>query len=286
MPRKKWLLEEALEYRRRNQGVIGIESRVPVRDRWALSLVYTPGVAAPCLEIAKDASLSYVYTGRGRTVGIVTDGSTVYQHGKVGPFAVLPVMEGKAVILKTFAGIEGIPLCLKDQDLEGMVKTLTLLTPSFGAFCVEDVTSPLCFALEERLEKATDLPVLLNHALSPRSAPTNPPSRAPPSICRWSSAECVASPPFDHLDPLSENQSPRHARLHFLWDCPFPRDFDRKGRILLIEGWRISQSSSVRDGPTGPSLCFELTVPSSEGAVCGLILATVPEAAALPGGTG
>ncbi len=164
MPRRVWLLEEALEYRKRHQGVIGIESRVPVRDRWALSLVYTPGVAAPCLEIAKDPSLSYVYTGRGRTVGIVTDGSAVYQHGKVGPFAVLPVMEGKAVILKTFAGIEGIPVCLKDQDLEGMVKTLTLLTPSFGAFCIEDITSPLCFALEERLEKATDLPVLLNHA--------------------------------------------------------------------------------------------------------------------------
>lgn len=162
--RKDWLLEEALEYRRRHQGVIGVESTILVRDRWMLSLVYTPGVAVPCLEIARDPSLSYLYTGRGNTVGIVTDGSAVYQQGKVGPLAVLPVMEGKAVILKTFAGIDGIPVCLKDQDLEGMVKTIALLTPTFGAFCVEDVASPLCFALEERLREAMDLPLLLNHA--------------------------------------------------------------------------------------------------------------------------
>jgi malate dehydrogenase (oxaloacetate-decarboxylating) len=159
-----WPLEDALEYRRRCRGVIGVESKIPVRDRSTLSLVYTPGVAAPCLEIARDPELSYAYTGRGNTVGIVSDGSSVYQLGRVGPLAVLPVMEGKSVLLKAFAGIDGIPLCLKDQDLDGLVRTLTLLAPTFGAFCVEDTASPLCFALEERVERALGLPVLLNHA--------------------------------------------------------------------------------------------------------------------------
>ncbi|MBI3988207.1 MAG: NADP-dependent malic enzyme [candidate division NC10 bacterium] len=162
--RKGWLLEEALELRRRHQGVIGVESKILVRDRSVLSLVYTPGVAAPCLEIAKDPALSYVYTCRGNTVGIVTDGSAVYQQGTVGPEAALPVMEGKAILLKTFAGVNGIPVCLKDQDLEGMVKTISLLTPTFGAFCLEDMASPLCFALEDRLRGVLGLPLFLNHA--------------------------------------------------------------------------------------------------------------------------
>src|SRR3972149_3265011 len=131
---KTWPLEVALEYRRRCRGGIGVESKIPV---------YPPGVAAPCQEIARDPELSYTYTGRGNTVGIVTDGSSVYQLGRVGPLAVLPVMEGKSVLLKWFAGIDGIPLCLKDQDLDGLVRTLTLLAPSFGAFCVEDTASPL-----------------------------------------------------------------------------------------------------------------------------------------------
>jgi malate dehydrogenase (oxaloacetate-decarboxylating) len=159
-----WPLEDVLEYRRRCRGVIGVESKIPVRDRSTLSLVYTPGVAAPCLEIARDPELSYTYTGRGNTVGIVSDGSSVYQRGRVGPLAVLPVMEGKSVLLKAFAGIDGIPLCLKEVDLEALVRTLTLLAPSFGAFCIEDTASPLCFALEERVERALGLPVLLNHA--------------------------------------------------------------------------------------------------------------------------
>ncbi len=157
-------VDEALEFRRECQGVFGVESRVPVRDRAVLSLIYTPGVAAPCLEIARDPSLSYVYTGRGRTVGIVTDGSAVYQQGKVGPLAVLPVMEGKAVLLKAFAGLDGMPLCLDVLDVEGMVRTVVHLSPTFGAFCVEDMASPACFELEERLGRELDLPIFLNHA--------------------------------------------------------------------------------------------------------------------------
>nr|NIO06661.1 NADP-dependent malic enzyme [Deltaproteobacteria bacterium] len=156
--------EEALEYRRRHQGVISIQSKVPVRDRWALSLVYTPGVAAPCLEIAKDPDLSYIYSCRGNTVGIVTDGSAMYQQGMVGPDAALPVMEGKSVLLKTFAGVNGVPLCLKSQDLESLVKAISLLAPTFGAFCIEDVASPACFDLEKRLRGSLGLPVFLNHS--------------------------------------------------------------------------------------------------------------------------
>ncbi len=162
--RKGWLLEEALELRKRHQGVIGVESKILVRDRAVLSLVYTPGVAVPCLEIAKDPALSYVYTCRGNTVGILTDGSAVYQQGTVGPEAALPVMEGKAILFKTFAGVDGVPVCIKDQDLEGMVKAISLLAPTFGAFCVEDMASPLCFTLEGRLKATLGLPVFLNHA--------------------------------------------------------------------------------------------------------------------------
>ena len=158
------VLEEALQYRKECQGLIGVESSIPVRDRWTLSLVYTPGVAAPCLKIAQNPDNSYVYTGRRRTVGIVTDGSSVYQQGSVGPLAVLPVMEGKSVLLKAFAGIDGIPLCLSQHQAENIATTLTLLAPSFGAFCVEDTASPLCFELEERLKEKLKLPLFLNHA--------------------------------------------------------------------------------------------------------------------------
>ena len=109
---RNWLPEEALEYRKRHQGVLRTGSKIPVRDRSTLSLVYTPGVATLCLEIAKNLDLSYVYTCRGNTVGIVTDGLRLYQRGMVGSKAAPPVMEGKSILFNTIAGVNGIPLCL------------------------------------------------------------------------------------------------------------------------------------------------------------------------------
>ena len=107
------LENDALEYRHRHRGLIGVESKVPIKDRATLSLVYTPGVAEPCMEIFRDARSSFEYTCRGNTVGLITDGSSVFGLGRVGPEAALPVMEGKSVIFKTFAGIDALPVCLK-----------------------------------------------------------------------------------------------------------------------------------------------------------------------------
>jgi len=108
--------DEALAYRKRYRGVIGVTSKVPIKDINILSLVYTPGVAEPCLRIAADPVQSYLLTCRGNTVGILTDGSGLFRLGQAGPEAALPVMEGKAVILKTFAGIDALPLCIKARD--------------------------------------------------------------------------------------------------------------------------------------------------------------------------
>jgi len=155
---------DALEYRRRHRGLIGVESKVPVKDRPTLSLVYTPGVAEPCMEIYRDAKNSFEYTCRGNTVALITDGSAIFGLGNVGPEAALPVMEGKSVIFKTFAGIDALPMCLKAEGLNEMIQAVTMLAPTFGAFCLEDIVSPRCFSLEDHLQRAVNVPVFHNHA--------------------------------------------------------------------------------------------------------------------------
>jgi malate dehydrogenase (oxaloacetate-decarboxylating) len=155
---------DALAYRQRYRGLIGVESKLPVRDRHLLSLVYTPGVAAPCLEIEKDPRTSFDYTCRGNTVGIVTDGSAVLSLGAVGPEAALPAMEGKAVLLKTFANVDAVPLCLKCADIYEIIQVISLLAPTFGAFCLEDISSPRCFTVEDHLQRAVNVPIFHNHA--------------------------------------------------------------------------------------------------------------------------
>ncbi|MBI3079181.1 MAG: NADP-dependent malic enzyme [Deltaproteobacteria bacterium] len=157
-------VQSLIDYRRAQCGLLAVGSKIPIRDRRILSLVYTPGVAAPCLEISRDPAASFLYTCRGNTVGIVTDGSAVFHLGNVGPEAALPVMEGKAVILKTFAGVDAVPLCLHARDLGTMIETIALLAPSFGAFCLEDIASPGCFTLENHLQRALNVPVVHNHA--------------------------------------------------------------------------------------------------------------------------
>jgi len=157
--------DEALAYRKKYRGVIGVTSKIPIKDADILSLVYTPGVAAPCLEIAKDSVASYTLSCRGNTIGILTDGSGLFRLGKAGPEAALPVMEGKAVILKTFAGVDAIPICLQVRDADEFIDTALALVPTFGAFCLEDIASPQSFTITDHLERGANIPVFNNHAL-------------------------------------------------------------------------------------------------------------------------
>jgi malate dehydrogenase (oxaloacetate-decarboxylating) len=158
--RDEWA--EALGYRRRYHGVIGVDSKVPIKDRSVLSLVYTPGVAEPCLAIARDPDASFDLTSRGNTVAIVTDGSLLFGRGDSPPEAALPVLEGKSVLFKTFAGIDAFPICLGTRDIQQIIHTLYSLTPTFGAIALDDMTAPYSFTVADHLEKAANVPVFSN----------------------------------------------------------------------------------------------------------------------------
>lgn len=157
--------QEALAYRKRYHGVIGVSPKIPIKDTKILSLVYTPGVAAPCLAIAKDPGLSYQLSCRGNTVGILTDGSGLFRLGHAGPEAALPVMEGKSVIFKTFAGVDALPICMRTKDPYEFIDTALALTPTFGAFCLEDIASPQSFTITDHLERGANIPVFNNHGI-------------------------------------------------------------------------------------------------------------------------
>ncbi|MDK2785251.1 MAG: hypothetical protein PWQ41_1943 [Bacillota bacterium] len=151
--------EAALALHRGHRGKISVESKVPLRTRADLSLAYTPGVAEPCRIIASRPEEVYTYTARGNLVAIVTDGSAVLGLGDIGPEAALPVMEGKAVLFKTFAGVDAFPLCLATKDVDAIVETVKLVAPTFGGINLEDISAPRCFAIEERLKAELDIPV-------------------------------------------------------------------------------------------------------------------------------
>lgn len=157
--------EEVLAYRRQHRGVIGVQSKVPVRDASALSLLYTPGVAAVCLEIADHPDASFDYTCRGNTIAMLSDGSAMLEVGNAGSEAALPVLEGKSVIFKTFAGVDAFPIVMKSQDTQLFITTAVDLLPGFGAITIEDVSSPRAFTLERVLEAAADVPVFHSHAM-------------------------------------------------------------------------------------------------------------------------
>ena len=141
------------------RGKLEVRSRIEVKDRQALSLAYTPGVAAPCKEIAKDASAAYRYTRKWNTVAVVSDGSAVLGLGNIGGLAGLPVMEGKSLLFKEFADIDSIPIVLSGQDEDDIVKTVEMIAPSFGGINLEDIAAPKCFAVERRLKEKLDIPV-------------------------------------------------------------------------------------------------------------------------------
>lgn len=136
-----------------------MESKVPVRDAHDLSLAYTPGVAEPCKEIHADPEKIYQYTSKGNLVAVVTDGTAVLGLGDIGPGAGMPVMEGKAVLFKAFAGVDAFPICLATKDVAKIVEAVKLLEPTFGGINLEDISAPACFEVESRLKKEVGIPV-------------------------------------------------------------------------------------------------------------------------------
>ena len=151
--------ERSLELHKKLRGKLEVISRVPVRTKEDLSLAYTPGVAQACLEIQKDPALSYELTRRWNTVAVITDGTAVLGLGDIGPEAGMPVMEGKCILFKEFAGVDALPICIDSKDPDEIVKTVKLISKSFGGINLEDISAPRCFEIEERLKKECDIPV-------------------------------------------------------------------------------------------------------------------------------
>ncbi|PFA69106.1 NAD-dependent malic enzyme [Bacillus sp. AFS015802] len=153
------LREEALHMHRVNKGKLESKSKVEVRNADDLSLAYSPGVAEPCKVIYDKPETVYDYTMKGNMVAVVSDGTAVLGLGNIGPEAALPVMEGKAVLFKSFAGVDAFPICLNTTDVDKIVETVKLLEPTFGGVNLEDIAAPNCFEIEERLKKETNIPV-------------------------------------------------------------------------------------------------------------------------------
>lgn len=153
------LKEEALLLHKENKGKLEIKSKVKIENQHDLSLAYTPGVAYACKEIEKDKDLAYTYTSKQNMVAVITDGSAVLGLGNIGPYAAIPVMEGKSILLKELAGVDSFPLCLKTQDVEEIIKTCKYLEPTLGAINLEDISAPRCVTIERRLIEEMDIPV-------------------------------------------------------------------------------------------------------------------------------
>ncbi|MDN7244495.1 NAD(P)-dependent malic enzyme [Planococcus shenhongbingii] len=153
------LKNDSLHLHRKHQGKLEVRSKVSVKNERDLSLAYSPGVAEPCKEIAQDRNKVYDYTMKGNTVAVVTDGTAVLGLGNIGPEAALPVMEGKAVLFKEFAGVDAFPICLNTTDAETIIQTVKLLEPGFGGVNLEDISAPTCFIVEERLKEEMGIPV-------------------------------------------------------------------------------------------------------------------------------
>ena len=151
--------EESLRLDGEWKGKIEVISRVPVKDKEDLSLAYTPGVAQPCLEIQKDVNKSYDLTRRHNMCAVITDGSAVLGLGDIGPEAGMPVMEGKCVLFKSFGDVDAFPLCVKTKDVDEFVRTVSLISGSFGGINLEDIAAPRCFEIERKLKECTDIPI-------------------------------------------------------------------------------------------------------------------------------
>jgi len=153
------IYDESLKFHEEKRGKIEVVSRVEVKDSMDLSLAYTPGVAQPCLEIQKDPDKAYLYTRKWNTIAIVSDGTAVLGLGDIGPLGSLPVMEGKAVLFKTFGDVDAFPIILDTKNPDEIVETLVRIAPSFGGINLEDISAPRCFEIERRLKEKLDIPV-------------------------------------------------------------------------------------------------------------------------------
>ncbi len=153
------LKEQAIHMHKKWNGKLDTVSKFPIKTSEDLAIAYTPGVAEPCKLIAKDASLAYTYTMKANTVAVVSDGSAVLGLGNIGPYAAMPVMEGKCVLFKEFAGINAVPICLDTQDTEEIIRTVKCIAPGFGGINLEDICAPRCFEIESRLKEMLDIPV-------------------------------------------------------------------------------------------------------------------------------
>lgn len=151
--------ELALKKHEEWKGKLSIETKVPITNKEELAIAYTPGVAAPCLEIKNDESSAYTYTGKGNLVAVITDGTAVLGLGDIGPSAGMPVMEGKCALFKTFAGIDAVPICIDSTDIDTIVNTVYNISKSFGGINLEDISAPRCFEIERRLIEMCDIPV-------------------------------------------------------------------------------------------------------------------------------
>ena len=151
--------EESLRLHEEWQGKIEVVSRVPVKNKEDLSLAYTPGVAQPCLEIQKDYDKSFTLTRRHNLVAVITDGTAVLGLGDIGPEAGMPVMEGKCALFKAFGDVDAFPICIRSKDVDEIVRTIYLISGSFGGINLEDIAAPRCFEIERRLKEICDIPV-------------------------------------------------------------------------------------------------------------------------------
>jgi malate dehydrogenase (oxaloacetate-decarboxylating) len=149
----------SLEMHENNKGKVGVLSKVRVTNREELSTAYTPGVAEPCRKISANKEDVYRYTAKGNLVAVVSDGTAVLGLGDIGPEAAMPVMEGKAILFKEFAGVDAFPICLDTKDVEEIIKTVKYLAPTFGGINLEDISAPRCFEIERRLKEELDIPV-------------------------------------------------------------------------------------------------------------------------------
>lgn len=153
------LREEALKLHMDNNGKIAVVSKVPIATRHDLAIAYTPGVAEPCKDIKEDKNLSFEYTCRGNMVAIITDGTRVLGLGDIGPEAAMPVMEGKAALFKTFGDVDAVPVCLDTKDPDEFIRIVKLLQPNYAGVNLEDISSPKCYEIEDKLKEICDIPV-------------------------------------------------------------------------------------------------------------------------------
>ena len=151
--------QESLELHRKLKGKLDIVSRLPITNKTDLSLAYTPGVAQPCVEIHRNPEESYELTGRGNLVAVVTDGTAVLGLGDIGPEAAMPVMEGKCILFREFAGVNAFPICLATKDVVEIIRTVECMAPTFGGINLEDISAPRCFEIERRLKERLSIPV-------------------------------------------------------------------------------------------------------------------------------